>query len=91
MYYLSNILIGILPWVPWLPRCSKNLVRSCQDSQDGSKRINPRDVGRQNPKRETFVAEEEFFAKNQKVKSRRSDEMNKPGPAQVGAISKAEK
>ena len=40
-YYLSKILIRILPWDPWLPRCSKNLARSCQDSQDASKRINP--------------------------------------------------
>ena len=31
----------ILPWDPWLPRCSKNLARSCQDSQDASKRVNP--------------------------------------------------
>ena len=30
-----------LPWDPWLPRCSKNLARSCQDSQDASKRANP--------------------------------------------------
>ena len=41
MYYLSKILIRILPWDPWLPRCSKNLARSCQDSQDASKRVNP--------------------------------------------------
>ena len=41
MYYLSKILIRILPWVPWSPRCSKNLARSCQDSQDASKRVNP--------------------------------------------------
>ena len=40
MYYLSKILIGILPWVPWLPRCGMNLVRSCQDSQDATKRVN---------------------------------------------------
>ena len=31
----------MLPWDPWLPRCSKNLARSCQDSQDASKRVNP--------------------------------------------------
>ena len=30
-----------MPWDPWLPRCSKNLARSCQDSQDASKRVNP--------------------------------------------------
>ena len=41
MYYLSKILIRILPWVPLSPRCSKNLVRSCQDSKDASKRVNP--------------------------------------------------
>ena len=41
MYYLSKILIRILPWDPWLPRCSKKLARSCQDSQDASKRFNP--------------------------------------------------
>ena len=40
-YYLSKILIRILPWDPWLPRCTKNLARSCQDSQDASKRVNP--------------------------------------------------
>ena len=40
MYYLSKVLLGILPWVPWSPRCSKNLVRSCQDIQDVSKRVN---------------------------------------------------
>ena len=40
-YYLSKILIRILPWDPWLPRCSRNLARSCQDSQDASKRVNP--------------------------------------------------
>ena len=40
-YYLSKILIRILPWDTWLPRCSKNLARSCQDSQDASKRVNP--------------------------------------------------
>ena len=40
-YYLSKILIRCLPWDPWLPRCSKNLARSCQDSQDASKRVNP--------------------------------------------------
>ena len=34
-----------MPWDPWLPRCSKNLARTCQDSQDASKRVNP---GRQN-------------------------------------------
>ena len=43
MYYLSKILVRILPWVPLLPRCSKNLARSCQDSQDASKRVNPGD------------------------------------------------
>ena len=41
MYYLSKILIRILPWDPWLPRCSENLARSCQDSQDAIKRVNP--------------------------------------------------
>ena len=41
MYYLSKISVRILPWDPWLPRCSKNLARSCQDSQDASKRVNP--------------------------------------------------
>ena len=41
MYYLNRILIRILPWDPWLPRCSKNLARSCQDTQDDSKRVNP--------------------------------------------------
>ena len=41
MYYQSKILIGILPRVPWLPRCITNLARSCQDSQDASKRVNP--------------------------------------------------
>ena len=41
MYYLSKILVRILPWDPWLPRCSKNLARSCQDSQDAGKRVNP--------------------------------------------------
>ena len=41
MYYLSKILVRILPWDPWLPRCKKNLARSCQDSQDASKRVNP--------------------------------------------------
>ena len=30
-----------MPWDPWLPKCSKNLARSCQDSQDASKRVNP--------------------------------------------------
>ena len=40
MYYLSKIL-RILPWDPWLPRGSENLARSCQDSQDASKRVNP--------------------------------------------------
>ena len=30
-----------MPWDPWLPRCTKNLTRSCQDSQDASKRVNP--------------------------------------------------
>ena len=30
-----------MPWDPWLPRCTKNLARSCQDSQDASKRVNP--------------------------------------------------
>ena len=29
-----------MPWVPWLSRCLKNLARSCQDSQDASKRVN---------------------------------------------------
>ena len=38
---LVKSLIRILPWDPWLPRCSKNLARSCQDSQDASKRVNP--------------------------------------------------
>ena len=41
MYYLSKILLRILPRVPWSPRCSKNLVQSCQDSHDASKRVNP--------------------------------------------------
>ena len=40
-YYFSKSLVRILPWDPWLPRCSKNLARSCQDSQDASKRVNP--------------------------------------------------
>ena len=35
------ILIRILSRVPWLSRCSKILVRTCQDSQDGSKSVNP--------------------------------------------------
>ena len=35
----ENSTWGILPWVPWSPRCSKNLVRSCQVSQYGSKRV----------------------------------------------------
>ena len=35
------ILIRILPWDPWLPRSSKHLARSCQESQDASKRVNP--------------------------------------------------
>ena len=30
-----------MSWDPWLPRCTKNLARSCQDSQDASKRVNP--------------------------------------------------
>ena len=30
-----------MPWVPWLPRCNKSLARSCQDSQDVTKRVNP--------------------------------------------------
>ena len=29
-----------MPWDPWLPRCSMSLTRSCQDSQDASKRVN---------------------------------------------------
>ena len=41
MIHLGKILVRILPWDPWLPRCSKNLARSCQDSQDASKRVNP--------------------------------------------------
>ena len=41
MYHLSKIVLRILPWVPWSPRYSKNLARSCQDSQDASKRVNP--------------------------------------------------
>ena len=40
MIHLGKILVRILPWDPWLPRCSKNLARSCQDSQDASKRVN---------------------------------------------------
>ena len=32
-----------LPWNPWLPRCSKNLARSCHGIQDASKRVNPGD------------------------------------------------
>ena len=40
IYYLSESLLRILPWDPWWPRCSKSLVRSCQDSQDASKRVN---------------------------------------------------
>ena len=27
-------------WDPWLPRCSKNLARSCQDNQNANKRVN---------------------------------------------------
>ena len=34
----------ILPWDPWLPICSMNLARSCQVSQDASKRVNPGSV-----------------------------------------------
>ena len=41
MYYFSRILLRILPWDPWSTSCSKNMVRSCQDSQDVSKRVNP--------------------------------------------------
>ena len=41
MYYFSKISLRILPWDPWSPRCSKHLVRSCQDIQDASKRVNP--------------------------------------------------
>ena len=41
MYYLSKIFLRNLPWVPWSPRCSKNLVRSFLDSHDASKKVNP--------------------------------------------------
>ena len=41
MIHLGKILVRILPWDPWLPRSNKNLARSCQDSQDASKRVNP--------------------------------------------------
>ena len=44
MCCLSKILIRILPWDPWLPKCSMNLTRSCQGSQDASKRVNPGSV-----------------------------------------------
>ena len=42
MHYHSKILIRSLSWDSWLPRCSKNLARSCQESQDTSERVNPR-------------------------------------------------
>ena len=41
MHFLSRISIRILPWDPWLPRCSNNLARYCQDSQNASTRVNP--------------------------------------------------
>ena len=41
MIHLGKILVKILPWDPWLARCSKNLARSCQDSQDASETVNP--------------------------------------------------
>ena len=31
----------ILPWVPWSKSCSRNLIRSCQDSQYAIKRVIP--------------------------------------------------
>ena len=40
LYYLCETLIRILPWVPLLVRCRKTYVRACQDSQDGSKKVN---------------------------------------------------
>ena len=49
MNYLSKISIRILPWDPWLPRCSENLTRFCQESRDASERVNPGCVLNRNP------------------------------------------
>ena len=40
MIHHSKILVRILPWDPWLPRCSKKVVRSCHSSQDVSEKVN---------------------------------------------------
>ena len=41
MINFGKILVRILPWDPWLPRCSSNLARSCHGIQGTGEIVNP--------------------------------------------------